>query len=117
MDRTGNRNLDLAEAAARIVFSFSEESAGLLVKKARIRSASCIGLFLQEYLVARKVDQSSLAERIEFIKGRAAQPVWSEPILYLLYLETNEQEVGQLLTAIEEAPTTVLPSSPSVMPC
>ncbi|MBR0840481.1 NACHT domain-containing protein [Bradyrhizobium liaoningense] len=103
MARTGNPNLDLAEDAARTVFSFSEESAGLLVKKAP-DTIGFLHRLLQEYLVARKVDQFSLAERIEFIKARAAQPVWSEPILYLLYLETNEQEVGQLLTAIEEAP-------------
>ncbi|WP_291846459.1 NACHT domain-containing protein [Bradyrhizobium sp.] len=105
MARTGNPNLDLAEEAARTVFSFSEESAGLLVKKAP-DTIGFLHRLLQEYLVARKVDQSSLAERIDFIKGRAAQPTWSEPILYLLYLETNEQEVGQLLTAIEEAPAT-----------
>ncbi|MCK1354229.1 NACHT domain-containing protein [Bradyrhizobium sp. CW7] len=102
--RTGNPNLDLAEATARTVFSFSEESAGLLVKKAP-DTIGFLHRLLQEYLVARKVDQFSLAERIAFIKARAAQSVWSEPILYLLYLETNEQEVGQLLTAIEEAPT------------
>lgn len=103
--RTGNANLDVAEAQARTVFSFSEESAGLLVKK----SPDSIGFLhrlLQEYLVARKVVQLSLADKIEFIKHHAAQSDWSEPILYLLYLVTNEQEAGQLLAAIEQAPAT-----------
>jgi hypothetical protein len=101
--RTGNQNLDAAEALARTVFSFSEEAAGLLVKK----SPDSIGFLhrlLQEYLVARKVVQLSLADKIDFIKTRAARPDWSEPILYLLYLTTNEQEAGQLLEAIEQAP-------------
>jgi len=102
--RTGNPNLDAAEALARTVFSFSEEAAGLLVKK----SPDSIGFLhrlLQEYLVARKVVvQLSLADKIDFIKNRAVLPDWSEPILYLLYLTTNEQEAGQLLEAIEQAP-------------
>jgi hypothetical protein len=101
--RTADPNLDAAEALARTVFSFSEESAGLLVKK----SPDSIGFLhrlLQEYLVARKVAQLSVADKVEFIRNRAAWPDWSEPILYLLYLTTNEQEAGQLLEAIERAP-------------
>lgn len=101
--RTGDPNLDLAEASARTVFSFSEESAGLLVKKAP-DTIGFLHRLLQEYLVARKVVQFSLAEKIAFIKSRAAQSEWSEPILYLLYLVSNEQEAGQLVAAIEEAP-------------
>ncbi|MGY4399277.1 NACHT domain-containing protein [Bradyrhizobium sp. USDA 3315] len=101
--RTGTANLELAEAQARTVFSFSEESAGLLVKKAP-DSIGFLHRLLQEYLVARKLVQLPLADRIEFIRKHAAQPTWSEPILYLLYLVTNEQEAGQLLTAIEQAP-------------
>jgi NACHT domain len=103
MTRTGNTNLDAAEDSASSVFSFSEESAGILVKK----SPDSIGFLhrlLQEYLVARKLVQSSLPDKIEFIKGHATQSDWSEPILYLLFLVTNEHEVGQLLEAIEQAP-------------
>ena len=103
MVRTGNSNLDAAEELARTVFSFSEESAGLLVKK----SPDSIGFLhrlLQEYLVARKLAQLSLPDKVEFIKGHVAQSDWSEPILYLLFLVTNEQEAGQLLQAIEQAP-------------
>lgn len=105
--RRGDGNLEAAETIARSFFSFGEESAGLLVKKAQ-DNIGFLHRSLQEYLVARQLEQLSPSARIEFITGHAAQSDWSEPILYLLYLVTNEQETGQLLQAIEQAPAVSL---------
>jgi hypothetical protein len=103
LSRRGDGNLEAAEKIARSFFSFGEESAGLLVKKAQ-GNIGFLHRSLQEYLVARKLEQLSLPAKVDFIKSHASLSDWSEPILYLLYLMTNEQEVGQLLEAIERAP-------------
>lgn len=102
MARTGSADHDQAEEQARAIFVFSEEVAGLLVKKA----PSNVGFLhrsLQEYFAGAYLSQSSMADRIAFIKAHAAQPVWKEPILYLLFFTRNEQEVGELLRAIDHA--------------
>ena len=102
MARSGNANRDMAEEHARSIFAFNEEVAGLLVKKA----PSNVGFLhrsLQEYFTGASLSQRSLADRVAFIKAQASQSVWKEPILYLLFLTRNEQEVGQLLEAIEQA--------------
>jgi len=102
MSRTGTANLDYAEEQARNVFIFSEEVAGLLVKK----SQGNIGFLhrsLQEYFVGSYLAQRPFAERLDFIRRNAATTLWKEPILYLLYLTPAEEEVGQLLEAIEQA--------------
>lgn len=92
-----------AEAAARAIFSFTEERAGLLVNK----TPSNIGflhLSLQEYLAARHLLQRTAEDKISFVSANAGLLRWREPILYLLFLTVNETEVGQLMEAIEAAP-------------
>jgi hypothetical protein len=103
MARTGRTNIGDAEEEAHAVFSFSEDVAGLLVKKAQ-NNVGFLHRSLQEYFVGSHLAQLSLPDRIEFIKAHAAQAVWKEPILYLLFLVLNEQEVGLLVDAIGEAP-------------
>jgi hypothetical protein len=103
--RNGSADLAAAEAQARTVFSFSEESAGLLVKKAH-DNIGFLHRSLQEYFVARKLLQLPFSEKLSFVRDHAPVAIWSEPILNLLFLVTIEQEVGQLLEAIERAPVT-----------
>jgi hypothetical protein len=104
MQRQGTENHDYAEEAARSVFAFAEERAGLLVKKAS-RAIGFLHLSIQEFLAARHLGQRPFSERIKFITEHAEKARWREPILYLLYLEKNETQVGELLRAIEHAPT------------
>jgi NACHT domain-containing protein len=94
---------DSAEGAARAIFSFTEERAGLLVNKAQ-GNVGFLHLSLQEYLAARHVIQRSLAERVAFVSANAGSMRWREPILYLLFMTVNEAEVGRLVEAIETAP-------------
>jgi hypothetical protein len=103
MARTGRTDASDAEEEARAVFSFSEEVAGLLVKKAQ-NHIGFLHRSLQEHFAGSYLAQLSLPDRVAFIKGHAAQPVWKEPILYLLFLVRNEQEVGLLVDAIGESP-------------
>jgi hypothetical protein len=58
---------------------------------------------LQEYFAGSYLAQLSLADRRAFINAHAAHAVWKEPILYLLFLIRNEQEVGVLVDAIDQA--------------
>jgi hypothetical protein len=102
MARTGSTNRDQAEEQARTIFVFSEEVAGLMVKKAP-DTVGFLHRSLQEYFAGAYLSQLSLADRLAFIKAHAAQLSWKEPILYLLFFTRNEQEAGQLLTAIDEA--------------
>ena len=102
MARTGSANFDEAEEQARTVFIFSEEVAGLLVKKAQDNIGFLHGS-LQEYFVGSYLAQRPFRERLDFIRRNAATTLWKEPILYLLYLTSAEEEVGQLLEAIEQA--------------
>src|SRR5271165_1284968 len=104
MRRQGTENHDFAEEVARSVFAFAEERAGLLVKKAS-QAIGFLHLSIQEFLAARHLAQRSFSERIKFITEHAEMPRWREPILYLLYLEKNESGAGELLQAIERAPT------------
>src|SRR5262249_8090956 len=60
-------------------------------------------LSIQEFLAARHLTQHSFSQRVEFIVQHAEKPRWREPILYLLYLEKNETQVGELVRAIERA--------------
>jgi hypothetical protein len=94
-----------AETAARAIFSFTEERAGLLVNKAQ-GNLGFLHLSLQEYLAARYLMQRSSAEKIAFVSANAGHARWREPILYLLFMTVNEAEVGQLLEAIKTAPVT-----------
>ena len=94
--------LEAAETQARLVFTFSEESSGLLVKKA----AETLGFLhrsLQEYFVGQSLAQLPNVERVAFIKSHAALSNWSEPILYLLHRVEPEHEVGALVEAIAAA--------------
>jgi NACHT domain-containing protein len=102
--RHGSQDYDHAEEAARFVFAFAEERAGLLVKKTS-QAIGFLHLSIQELLAARHLAQRSFPERVEFIIEHAEKPRWREPILYLLYLEKNETQVGELLRAIERATT------------
>jgi hypothetical protein len=102
LDRSGGRDTDGAESQAQSIFRFSEERAGLLVKKAH-ENIGFLHLALQEYLVARHLAQRSASERFDFVRQHADKARWREPILYLLYLIDNEQEVGKLIEAIETA--------------
>jgi hypothetical protein len=74
-----------------------------LVKKAR-NNIGFLHRSLQEYFAGAYLAQLSPSDRAAFIKNHAAEAVWKEPILYLLYLTTNEQEVGFLVDAIGDAP-------------
>ena len=103
MSRTGSSDPDQAEEQARAVFSFSEEIAGLLVRKAP-SSVGFLHRSLQEYFAGSHLAQLSLPDRIAFIKTHAGHAVWKEPILYLLFLVRNEQEVGLLVDAIDQTP-------------
>jgi predicted NACHT family NTPase len=94
MQRQGTENHDYAEVAARSVFAFAEERAGLLVKKAS-RAIGFLHLSIQEFLAARHLGQRPFSERIKFITEHAEKPRWREPILYLLYLEKNETQGGR----------------------
>lgn len=103
MSRNGSADRALAEEQARSIFVFGEEVAGLLLRKA----ANNVGFLhrsLQEYFAGAYLSQKSLEDRVAFIHANASQSVWKEPILYLLYLTRNEQEVGKLLEAIDQAP-------------
>lgn len=100
--RSGSANLDQAEEQARAIFVFSEEVAGLLVKKAP-NTVGFLHRSLQEYFAGAYLSQLTLSDRIAFIRRHAAQPVWKEPIMYLLFFTRNEQEVGRLLQAIDQA--------------
>ena len=102
MARTGSANRDQAEEQARGILVFGEEVAGLLVKKSH-NTVGFLHRSLQEYFVGAYLSQLPLADRIAFVNAHAAQPVWKEPILYLLFLTRNEQEVGQFLKAIDQA--------------
>ena len=102
MARTGSANRDQAEEQAQAIFAFSEEVAGLLVKKAP-DTVGFLHRSLQEYFAGAHLSQLSLADRLAFIKAHASQPIWKEPILYLLFFTRNEQEVGQLLKAMDQA--------------
>ncbi|HET6388225.1 NACHT domain-containing protein [Hyphomicrobium sp.] len=93
-----------AQSGARAILQFSEERAGLLVKKA----PGNIGFFhlsLQEHLAARHLQQRSLERRIEFVRNHAGSTRWREPILNLLFLTDSEHDAGQLLNAIAQAAT------------
>ena len=103
IERQGNGDVEAAEASARSIFSFTEERAGLLVKKTR-GNIGFLHLSLQEYLAARHLLQKSLSEKCEFIREHADEARWREPILYLLSLIENEHETSELLQAIEVAP-------------
>jgi predicted NACHT family NTPase len=103
--RQQSTDQESAEAAARAIFSFTEERAGLLVNKAQ-GSIGFLHLSLQEYLAARHLMQRSSDERIAFVSANAGRARWREPILYLLFTTPNEAAVGQLLEAIETAPAT-----------
>lgn len=102
--RTGVDVLEVAEDEARAILSFSEESAGLLVRKTP-NDVGFLHRSLQEYHVGAYVVQLPLAQRLAFIGTNAGKATWKEPILYLLYLTANEHEVGQLIQAIAEAGT------------
>jgi hypothetical protein len=107
MRRDGSQNYDRADQTARFAFAFAEERAGLLVKKAS-QAIGFLHLSIQEFLAARHLTQRSFPERVEFIIEHAEQPRWREPILYLLYLEKNETQVGELVRAIERATTSTM---------
>jgi hypothetical protein len=102
MQRQGSQDQDAAEEVARSVLVFAEERAGLLVKKAS-GTIGFLHLSIQELLAARHLAQRPFAERIAFIRDNAEKPRWREPILYLLHLEKNEGQVGQLVEAIAHA--------------
>ena len=104
-ERQQSADQDSADAAARAIFSFTEERAGLLVNKAP-GNIGFLHLSLQEYLAARHLMQRTLAEKTSFVLANAGRARWREPILYLLFLTVTEAEVGQLLEAIEMAPVT-----------
>jgi hypothetical protein len=104
-ERQQSADQDSADAAARAIFSFTEERAGLLVHKA-LSNVGFLHLSLQEYLAARHLMQGSLAEKTSFVSANAGRARWREPILFLLFLTAAEAEVGQLLEAIEKAPVT-----------
>ncbi|RKE68010.1 NACHT domain-containing protein [Pseudorhodoplanes sinuspersici] len=103
MARNGNADRALAEEQARSIFLFNEEVAGLLVKKAT-NNVGFLHRSLQEYFAGAHLSQKSLEDRAAFITAHASQSAWKEPILYLLYLTRNEQEVERLLEAVEQAP-------------
>ncbi len=105
LSRIGGTDVLDAEEQARAVFSFSEEIAGLLVKKAQ-GNIGFLHRSLQEYFAGAHLAQLPLERRIAFVKRHAAQAVWKEPLLYLLFLVRNEQEVGVLLEAIDQASVT-----------
>jgi hypothetical protein len=107
MSRTGSKDAEYADEQARAVFAFGEETAGLLVRKAQ-DSIGFLHRSLQEYFAGSHLAQLSLEARISFVRGHAGQPVWKEPILYLLYLLRSEQEVGLLIDAIDQEPMTDL---------
>jgi hypothetical protein len=95
-------NQDAAEAAARSIFSFTEERAGLLVNKAS-GNVGFLHLSLQEYLAARHLVQFQAQEKLAFVTANAVTLRWREPILYLLAMTQTEAETGQLVEAIERA--------------
>lgn len=101
MQRQASQDLDAAEETARSILAFAEERVGLLVKKAT-GAIGFLHLSIQEFLAARHLAQLPLADRLAFIRVNAEKPRWREPILYLLYLEKNEGQVGQLVEAIAQ---------------
>jgi hypothetical protein len=109
LHRQGSADQEGAEAAAHVIFSFTEERAGLLVNKAP-GSVGFLHLSLQEYLAARHLVQLSVDEKIAFVSAHAALLRWREPILYLLFMTANEAEAGQLVEAIENATATDAPA-------
>jgi hypothetical protein len=104
MQRQGSQDQDGAEEIARSVLVFAEERAGLLVKKAS-GTIGFLHLSIQEFLAARHLAQRPLFDRLAFVQTNAENLRWREPILYSLYLEKNEGQVGQLVNAIAQAPT------------
>jgi hypothetical protein len=102
LQRQNTGNQDAAEAAARAIFSFTEERAGLLVNKAP-GNIGFLHLSLQEYLAARHLVQFPPQEKLAFVTGNAVALRWREPILYLLAMTQSEAETGQLVEAIERA--------------
>ena len=107
--RQNSKDQESADAAARAIFSFTEERAGLLVNKAP-GNIGFLHLSLQEYLAARHLLQLSASEKISFVSANASETRWREPILYLLSMAPNEAEAGQLVEAIENAPATDAPA-------
>ena len=105
MKRQGSQDTDKAEETARSVLVFGEERAGLLVKKAS-ETIGFLHLSIQEFLSARYLAQRPFSDRLKFVREHAEKLRWREPILYLIFLETNEGQVGQLLRAIEQAAIT-----------
>jgi hypothetical protein len=100
--RQPSQDQDTAEEIAGSVIAFAEERAGLLVKK----SSGTIGflhLSIQEFLAARHLAQLPFEDRLRFVSLHAEQPRWREPILYLLFLEQNEGQVGELVETIAQA--------------
>jgi hypothetical protein len=102
LQRQNTGNQDAAETAARSIFSFTEERAGLLVNKAS-GNIGFLHLSLQEYLTARHLVQFQAQEKLAFITANAVTLRWREPILYLLAMTQTEAETGQLVEAIERA--------------
>jgi hypothetical protein len=102
MQRQGSQDLDAAEETARSILAFAEERAGLFVKKAS-GAIGFLHLSIQEFLAARHLAQRSFSDRLAFVRENAERPRWREPILYLLYLENNEGQVGELVEAIAQA--------------
>lgn len=102
LQRQNTGNQDTAEAAARAIFSFTEERAGLLVNKAT-GNIGFLHLSLQEYLAARHLVQFQAQEKLAFVSANAVTLRWREPILYLLAMTQTEAETGQLVEAIERA--------------
>jgi len=102
LDRQRDGDEERARVAARAIFSFTEERAGLLVNKAP-GNIGFLHLSLQEYLAAHHLLQRSLDEKMSFVSANAGVVRWRETILYLLFLTINEAEAGELVEAIEKA--------------
>lgn len=102
MQRTAGGNSDAAEQDAAAIFTFSEETAGLLVRKTQ-KDVGFLHRSLQEYFAGAYLAQLPFSARLSFIAEHSGQAIWKEPILNLLYLTSNEQEVGQLVDAVAAA--------------
>jgi hypothetical protein len=102
LQRQNTGNQDAAELAARSIFSFTEERAGLLVNKAS-GAIGFLHLSLQEYLAARHLLQFQPQERLAFVTEHATVLRWREPILHFLAMSQSEVETGELVEAIERA--------------
>ena len=89
-----------AMRAARDILTLGEEEIGILVKK----STRELGFFhrvFQEFLSSKHLVSMDFDQQVDLVGIRAADPKWSDVVLFLLHQLQRPAEVDRLLAKIE----------------